>query len=99
MSTHKLPKSIQAAVNRNAFRIAKTQAYEALRAALEQRARASMERPDVGVPDAILILESSHDFEALISSVAGRVQTYAQCDVTNTGIGAMIGAMQVCAEV
>jgi hypothetical protein len=99
MSTNKLPKSIQAAVNRNAFRIAKTQAYEALRVALEQRARASMKTPDASVPAAILILESSQDWEVLISSVAGPVHTYVLDDVTQTRNGAMIGAMEACAKV
>lgn len=94
MAKPALPKSIRAAINAQAFRIAQTQAYEALQVALEQRAHESMQRPDTSVQDAILILESSHDFEALISSVAGRVQTYAQGDVTRARIGAMIGAME-----
>lgn len=99
MAKPALPKSIRAAINAQAFRIARTQAYEALRVALEQRAQESMQRPDASVQEAILILESSHDFETLISSVAGRVHTHAYDDITQTRIGAMIGAMEAYAKV
>ena len=83
MAKTAMPKSVRAAINAQAFRIAQTQAYKALRVALEKRAQGVMQRPGANVRDAILILESSHDFEALISSVAGRVQTYALAPTTD----------------
>ena len=76
MKTNTLPKSIRAAINAQAFRIAQTQAYEALRVALEQRAQALMQKPDASVQDAILVLESSQVLEDLMISVSSdRVHT------------------------
>ena len=78
MKSSSLPKSVRAAINAQAFKIAQTHAYEALRAALEQRAQVVMQKPDSSVQDVILVLESSRDFaDLMVSAIAGCVQARA----------------------
>lgn len=60
MTKHALPKAVRTAINRNAFRIAMTEAYEGLRKDLEKRAQTLMCQPRAAVNDVIAILDSHH---------------------------------------
>lgn len=60
MLSNNLPKPVLAAINRNAFRIAKTEAYAALKQDLEQRARTLMEQPQATIAEVIAVLDSNH---------------------------------------
>lgn len=55
-----LPKAVRTAVNRNAYRIAKSQAYEGLRKDLEQRAHALLRQPKVTVDEVVAALNGHH---------------------------------------
>jgi hypothetical protein len=55
-----LPKPVRSAINRNAFRLAKTQAYVALKQDLEQRARTLMEQPHARINEVIAVLDLTH---------------------------------------
>lgn len=60
MHSNNLPKPVLAAINRNAFRIAKTEAYALLKQDLEQRARTLMEQPQATIAEVIAVLDSNH---------------------------------------
>jgi hypothetical protein len=59
MQSLNLPKPVLAAINRNAFRIAKTEAYAALKQDLEKRARTLMEQPHATIEEVVAVLDSS----------------------------------------
>jgi len=60
MLLHNLPKPVLAAINRNAFRIAKTEAYTAIKRDLEQRACTLMEQPQATIAEVVAVLDSNH---------------------------------------
>jgi hypothetical protein len=60
MLSHTLPKPVLAAINRNAFRIAKSDAYEAIKQDLEQRARTLLEQPHATIAEVVAVLDSNH---------------------------------------
>lgn len=66
MSKPTLPKAVRTAINRNAFRIAKSQAYEGLRKDLEQRAHALLCQPKATVNDVVAALDRHHVEQFLV---------------------------------
>jgi len=60
MQSQNLPKPLLAAINRNAFRIAKTEAYPAIRRDLEQRAWHLMSQPHATTLEVIALLDGNH---------------------------------------
>lgn len=69
---NKLPKSVQAAVNRTAFKIAMTTGYQSTRIALEQQARVLMRSPHASV-DQVVALLGKHVHTPAHSDACGHV--------------------------
>lgn len=59
MGKSKLPKTITKAINRNAFRLARTDAYEYLCKDLEQQAQNLLNITDASINEVIAVLEQS----------------------------------------
>ena len=60
MLSNNLPKPVLSAINRNAFRIAKSDAYEAIKQDLEQCARTLLEQPQATISEVVAVLDSKH---------------------------------------
>lgn len=60
MLSSNLPKPVLAAINRNAFRIAKSEAYAAIKQDLEQRARTLLLQPQATIAEVVAVLDSNH---------------------------------------
>lgn len=59
MSTSTIPKAVRSAVCRNAWRLAMTEAYQAIRDDLEQRAHNLLQLADTSPEEVIQILDDS----------------------------------------
>lgn len=70
---NKLPKSVQAAVNRTAFKMAMTAGYQTMRMELEQRARTLMSVPNSSVDQVIAVLDRQHVHTPAHSDACGHV--------------------------
>lgn len=55
-----LSKPVLSAINRNAFRIAKTEAYATIKSDLERRAHHLMSQPHATIHEVVAILDGNH---------------------------------------